>query len=189
MLLRIRPLRTVCIRSLARSLRPRMDALFIYSFIPIRSILNQSIYLFIIVPLQQTRVSHATVGAGGQQGEPLLLVLQAAGRVGHQPTARGAERVSDGQRPALGVHFVHINVTDLFAVERAVGKFLRAHGFEIGQNLARKGLVDFKDANVGHLQLVFGENFLRTVRRTQQQLLKGVAGLERPVAEADGYDG
>ena len=69
--------------------------------------------------------------------------------VHRQSDSGGSERVTDGERTAPKVQFVHGDLADLFApAHNVLGRPVRVHGLQVGQDLAGEGLVVFEDVNV-----------------------------------------
>jgi len=61
------------------------------------------IRLFVVVSLEDAGVGETSVGAGGEQREAVVLLLETVRSSGHQARSGGAEGVAQGQRAAAGV--------------------------------------------------------------------------------------
>mmetsp|Transcript_7162 Transcript_7162/g.20799 ORF Transcript_7162/g.20799 Transcript_7162/m.20799 type:complete len:461 (+) Transcript_7162:354-1736(+) len=136
-----------------------------------------------IVPFQQTGVTEAAVGTGGNQGKSLPFLLQPPRRGGDQSRPRGTKRMPNRQGPSLGVHPVDVNGTDLGSAQLFLREFVAVHGRQIRQNLPRKGFVDLKYPNVVDRHVVALHEIVRAVRGSQQQFLPRIAGSETPVPQ------
>ncbi len=57
---------------------------------------------------------------------------------GKESRACGFKGVSDWKRSSLGIHLVHIDLSNLLSSQSFFGKLVTVHGNQIGKNLTRK---------------------------------------------------
>ena len=115
-------------------------------------------------------MSESAIGAGGEESEALLLLLEPVAGGADEPASSGSEGVSQTETSSLCVHLALVDLSDLLSVESLVGEGLGVHGGEVAEDLSGEGLVDLKDSDVFHLEVHGVEALLGAVGGAEQQL-------------------